>query len=57
MNAYIVLDEYGAIHLKNERYFVIAGFITRELSKVTSAHKRVAKLANRKKLDGLVVKS
>ena len=39
MKTYIVLDESGAMHLKKERYFVIAGFITRELHKVTSAHK------------------
>ena len=41
MKTYIVLDESGAMHLKNERYFVIAGFITRELHKVTSAHKNI----------------
>lgn len=35
MKTYIVLDESGAMHLKNERYFVIAGFLTRELHKVT----------------------
>lgn len=38
MKTYIVLDESGAMHLKQERYFVIAGFITRELHKVTSSH-------------------
>lgn len=49
MKAYIVLDESGAMHLKNERYFVIAGFITRELHKVTSAHKRVEKIVKERK--------
>lgn len=29
------------MHLKNERYFVIAGFITHELHKVTSKHKKI----------------
>lgn len=41
---YIVLDESGAMHLKNERYFIIAGFMTRELHKVTSAHKNIEKI-------------
>lgn len=49
MKTYIVLDESGAMHLKNERYFVIAGFITRELHKVTSAHKRVEKIVKERK--------
>lgn len=44
MKTYIVLDESGAMHLKNERYFVIAGFITRELHKVTSSHKRIEEI-------------
>lgn len=43
MKTYIVLDESGAMHLKNEKYFVIAGFMTREFHKVTSAHKRIEK--------------
>ncbi|MBE6161395.1 MAG: DUF3800 domain-containing protein [Firmicutes bacterium] len=41
IKTYIVLDESGAMHLKNERYFVIAGFITKELHKVTSKHKKI----------------
>ena len=41
MKTYIVLDESGAMHLKNERYFVIAGFVTKELHKVTSSHKKI----------------
>ncbi len=41
MKTYIVLDESGAMHLKDERYFVIAGFVTKELHKVVSAHKRI----------------
>jgi len=38
---YIVLDESGAMHLKKERYFVIAGFMTQSLHKVTSLHKKI----------------
>ncbi|MCI5677676.1 MAG: DUF3800 domain-containing protein [Candidatus Faecisoma sp.] len=49
MKTYIVLDESGAMHLKNERYFVIAGFITRELHKVTSSHKRVEEVVKQRK--------
>lgn len=43
MKTYIVLDESGAMHLKNERYFIVAGFITKELHKVKSCHKRIEK--------------
>ena len=49
MKTYIVLDESGAMHLKNERYFVIAGFMTRELHKVTSAHKRIEEIVKARK--------
>ena len=49
MRTYIVLDESGAMHLKNERYFVIAGFMTRELHKVTSAHKRIEEIVKQRK--------
>ena len=49
MKTYIVLDESGAMHLKNERYFVIAGFLTRELHKVTSAHKRIEEIVKQRK--------
>ena len=49
LKAYIVLDESGAMHLKNERYFVIAGFITRELHKVTSSHKRIEEIVKQRK--------
>ena len=43
LKTYIVLDESGAMHLKNERYFVIGGFITKELHKVISSHKKQKK--------------
>lgn len=43
IKTYIVLDESGAMHLKNERYFIIGGFITKELHRVTSIHKRIEK--------------
>ena len=49
MKTYIVLDESGAMHLKNERYFVIAGFITRKLHKVTSIHKRIEEIVKKRK--------
>lgn len=49
MKTYIVLDESGAMHLKNERYFIIGGFITRELHKVTSFHKQIEEEIKRRK--------
>ena len=49
MKTYIVLDESGAMHMKNERYFVIAGFMTRELHKVTSIHKKVEEFVKQRK--------
>lgn len=49
MKTYIVLDESGAMHLKNERYFVIAGFMTKELHKVTSLHKRIEEVVKKRK--------
>lgn len=49
MKTYIILDESGAMHLKNQRYFVIAGFITRELHKVTSSHKKIEKIVKQRK--------
>ena len=51
MKTYIVIDESGAMHHKKERYFVIAGFITSELHKVTSAHKKIEQIVKiRKKI-------
>lgn len=49
MKTYIVLDESGAMHLKSERYFVIAGFMTRELHKITSVHKRIEEIVKERK--------
>lgn len=49
IKTYIVLDESGAMHLKNERYFVIAGFMTRELHKVTSTHKKIEEVVKQRK--------
>ena len=49
MKTYIVLDESGAMHLKNERYFIIAGFITNNLHKVKSAHKKIEKIIKERK--------
>ncbi|MBR1413528.1 MAG: DUF3800 domain-containing protein [Bacilli bacterium] len=49
MKTYIVLDESGAMHLKQERYFIIAGFMTKELHKVTSSHKRIEAIVKERK--------
>lgn len=49
MKTYIVLDESGAMHLKKERYFIIAGFITRDLHKVKSSHKKIEKIVKLRK--------
>lgn len=49
IKTYIVLDESGAMHLKNERYFVIGGFMTRELHKVTSTHKKIEEIVKERK--------
>jgi len=49
IKTYIVLDESGAMHLKNERYFVIAGYITRELHKITSTHKKIEEIVKKRK--------
>lgn len=49
MKTYIVLDESGAMHLKKERFFVIGGFITNDLHKVKSAHKRIEKIVKLRK--------
>ena len=38
---YLVLDESGAMHQKNDRYFVIAGFITTKLYKVRAIHRKI----------------
>ena len=37
------------MHLKNERYFVIAGFATSELHKITSSHKKVEAIVKQRK--------
>jgi len=49
LKAYIVLDELGVMYLKNERYFVIGGFITNDLHKVTSSHKEIVKIVKLRK--------
>lgn len=49
MKTFIVLDESGAMHLKNERYFVVAGFVTDDIQKVNSIHKRIEKVVKLKK--------
>lgn len=40
---YLVLDESGAMHLKNERYFIIGGYLTTNINKVKSCHKKIEK--------------
>lgn len=52
---YIVLDESGAMHLKNERYFIIGGFYTSELHDITSFHKNIEK--NLKLMKNIPLKS
>jgi len=43
ITTYLILDESGAIHLKNDRYFVIAGYVTTQLHKIRSVHKKLEK--------------
>ena len=38
---YIVIDESGATHQKENNYFVIAGYITKQIYSVKSTHKRI----------------
>ena len=38
---YIVIDESGATHQKDSNYFVIAGYITKQIYSVKSTHKRI----------------
>ncbi len=40
---YIVIDESGAIHQKNNNFFVIAGYITQRIYSVKSCHKKLEK--------------
>ena len=49
MKTYIVLDESGAMHLKNERFFVIGGFITKDLHKIKSCHKKAERIVKLRK--------
>lgn len=44
MKTYIVLDESGAMHLKKERFFIIGGFISKNLRSITSSHKKIEKI-------------
>ena len=46
LKTYIVLDESGAFHLKEDHYFIIGGYITTHLHKVRSLHKRIEKEIN-----------
>lgn len=45
---YIVIDESGATHQKENDYFVIAGYITKQIYKVKSTHKKVERLLRTK---------
>ena len=38
---YIVIDESGATHQKQNDYFVIAGYITKQIYSVKSTHKKI----------------
>lgn len=48
IKTYIILDESGAIHIPNDRYYVIAGFITTQLHKIRTVHKSVSKIIRSK---------
>lgn len=49
---YLVLDESGAMHLKDERYFVIAGYLTTDINKIKSCHRKIEKeILTIKKID------
>ncbi len=62
---YIVIDESGAIHQKENDYFVIAGYITKQIYSVKSVHKKIEKfikqeypyLSKYKELKGCYLKS
>lgn len=41
---YIVIDESGALHQSENNYFVIAGYITKQIYSVKSKHKKVEKI-------------
>lgn len=38
---YIVIDESGAMHQKENNYFIIAGFITKQIYSIKSRHKKI----------------
>lgn len=40
---YIVIDESGAIHQKDNRYFIIGGYITKQIYSIKSLHKKIEK--------------
>ena len=40
---YIVLDESGALHQKDNDYFIIGGYITKQIYSVRSVHKKIEK--------------
>lgn len=40
---YIVIDESGAIHQKENDYFIIAGYITKQIYSIKSTHKKMEK--------------
>lgn len=56
MKTYIVFDESGVMHLKNERYFAIVEFMTKELHKVILAHKRIEEIVKGEKIYWLIQK-
>ena len=45
---YIVIDESGAIHQTENNYFVIAGYITKQIYSVKSIHKKTEKILKEK---------
>ncbi len=43
---FLILDESGAFHLKNDKYFIIGGYITKHLHKIRSIHKKTEQILN-----------
>ena len=54
---YIVIDESGATHQKENDYFVIGGYITQQIYSVKSTHKKIEKEIKEKNNTKLIVES
>lgn len=40
---YLIIDESGIPNLKKNRYFIIGGFICKDVTKIRSIHKKIEK--------------